>query len=199
MGKHGRKWKKREPVYGIGHVEDDEVRYINGKMTPPYQVYKDMCKRCTEHRCKGQECYVGTTICKEWSSSFKTFRIWFEKNYKEGFHLEKDVLGNGRKVYSPETCRFVPRELNLMCVSNKKERNGLPTGVYLRHGKYSVMMMQHSKSKYFGSYETVEEAKEVYRTEKLKYCKSVADKHLKAGNIDREWYEAFLKYIETNM
>lgn len=65
-------------------------------------------------RCYGKDVkdhYKGTTVCAEWLI-YVNFEKWFEENFKEGWDIDKDLFGEGDKVYSPETCRFVPRELN---------------------------------------------------------------------------------------
>ena len=55
--------------------------------------------------------YKNTTVCIEWCN-FQNFAQWFEKNYIDDWALDKDILVKGNKVYSPETCCFVPREIN---------------------------------------------------------------------------------------
>lgn len=39
------------------------------------------------------------------------------KPHMEGWHLDKDILLKGNKVYSPETCAFVPAKINSLLIS----------------------------------------------------------------------------------
>lgn len=42
------------------------------------------------------------------------FKKWYDEHYVEGWHLDKDILMQGNKFYSPETCCFVPFEINVL-------------------------------------------------------------------------------------
>ena len=44
-------------------------------------------------------------------------------------HLDKDILIKGNKIYSPQTCCFVPENLNSLITKNDSIRNNLPIGV----------------------------------------------------------------------
>lgn len=67
-------------------------------------------------------------MCDEWHS-LKAFKKWHDNNFIEGFHLDKDILVEGNKVYSPETCVYVTPLLNSIFVDNGVSRSGYPTGV----------------------------------------------------------------------
>ena len=47
----------------------------------------------------------------------------------EGWQLDKDILIKGNKIYSPDTCCFVPSEINNLFVGCNKSRGSLPIGV----------------------------------------------------------------------
>ena len=70
--------------------------------------WKNMIKRC-DNKLKNRkyDCYC----CDEWLI-FENFKKWFDKNYyqieNERMALDKDILFKGNKIYSPETCIFVP-------------------------------------------------------------------------------------------
>ena len=47
----------------------------------------------------------------------KDVKEWFDNpvnGYKEGYSLDKDILVKGNKIYSPETCCFVPQDVNIL-------------------------------------------------------------------------------------
>ena len=78
-----------------------------------YRYFKDMLRRCYGETGR---IYPPATVCKEWHN-FQNFSEWFYSQTNE--HeitpracLDKDLLGNGERVYSPETCCILPVELN---------------------------------------------------------------------------------------
>ena len=60
--------------------------------------------------------YRGCTVCDNWLT-FSNFRKWMETQDWEGKSLDKDLLFEGNKVYSPETCVFVPPIVNCFIIS----------------------------------------------------------------------------------
>lgn len=61
-----------------------------------------------------KDCYVAD----EWHN-LQTFSDWYynQVGWDKGFELDKDLLSDGSKVYSPETCCLIPREINTAIVS----------------------------------------------------------------------------------
>jgi len=56
--------------------------------------------------------YKDVTVCIDWHD-FQVFGDWYDEQYKEdGWRLDKDLLGVDEEIYSPETCVFIPKELN---------------------------------------------------------------------------------------
>jgi len=91
-----------------------------------YGVWCSMLKRCySEIHLKNSPTYKGVTVCKEWHN-FQNFAKWFEENYVEGWHLDKDLLSADSKIYSPNTCIFIPQALNsfLSNTSNSSNTSG---------------------------------------------------------------------------
>ena len=74
-----------------------------------------MCWYNLKKRCGSIGTYRDATICDEWSD-FQTFKSWYLINHREGFELDKDLKFPGNKYYSPETCLFIPKPLNLKLV-----------------------------------------------------------------------------------
>lgn len=71
-----------------------------------------------------QDCYV----CEEWLI-FSNFRSWMEQQDWEGKALDKDLLVYQNKIYSPETCVFLPPKLNSFLVRADASRGLYPVGV----------------------------------------------------------------------
>lgn len=96
---------------------------------PAYSVWKAMLARCYSNNTKEKRpTYNGVTCCNEWLL-FTTFARWFKQNYIAGYQLDKDILVKDNKVYSPQTCVFVPPEINNFIVLSGSTRGILPLGV----------------------------------------------------------------------
>lgn len=158
-----------------------------------YIRWRGMLERCyceTYH--KNKPSYKECSIVEEWYN-FQNFAQWFNENYIEGFELDKDILVKGNKIYSPETCCFVPQEINVIFTSNDKKRGGYPVGVSLhREGKFQASVSINNKQKYLGLFNTPEEAFQAYKIAKENYIKEVADKW--KDLIDPRVYEAMYDY-----
>lgn len=72
--------------------------------------------------------YIGAT--NEFGS-FDSFTSWSVKQvgYNCGWDLDKDVLRRQNKVYSEETCVFVPKAINSFLTNRKVRRGAYPVGV----------------------------------------------------------------------
>ena len=135
--------KPKKMVCGIGWnnadyvvVKREEIGRIDGKrnqrqvwMCYYYQTWVDMLKRC--YSTKTQEkhpTYAGCTVSEEWHT-FSNFRAWMEKQDFEGKQLDKDLLFEGNKVYSPDTCVFVSQTVNKFANDHGASRGEWKIGV----------------------------------------------------------------------
>ena len=102
--------------------------------------------------------------------------------------LDKDILCKGNKVYSRETCIFVPQKINSLFVKSDKSRGKDPIGVYqLPNGNYQVRCgNSYGERIYLGLYSTKEEAFRVYKNYKEKVIKEVIDSY--EGKIPEPFY-----------
>jgi len=178
--------------YGVGILDKKGVY-----STKSYITWNSMLKRCFSQdnniRSKNHT-YDDCKVCKEWYT-YSNFEKWFNEHYKEGQELDKDILFEGNKIYSPETCCFVPGEINTIMISKQTKKSNLPTGVTeVKKGKYQVVVKNHGKPKRLGTYDDIREASEVYRTYKKGYLKETCQKYLENGEISKEIYEAILKH-----
>lgn len=110
---------KRSYVYGVGIDDVDGYKewLVCGKRHSfkYYRDWKNMLKRCY---CSTGE-YLGNVSVSESWLTLSNFKSWFEQNYVEGYVLDKDILSG--KVYSENTCLYIPKELNLFLTSIRKE------------------------------------------------------------------------------
>lgn len=147
-----------------------------------YDVWRQMWVRCVDPDSNRYHNYgeKGISVCDEWRD-FQKFASWYSENAVSGWHMDKDILGG--RVYSPETCVFVPREVNQMLTDNAVNRGALPIGVYFEKasGKYkaqcSYLVGSEKKSKNLGRYSNPRDAHSAYVEFKSNWIKRQAGLH----------------------
>lgn len=167
----------------IGYIGEGKYKCrINKIYTRNYQRWAGILERCYNEKDRSRyPTYKDVTVCKEWHN-FQVFAEWFEENWKpwmdSSWHLDKDILVKGNKIYSPETCCFVPQEINNLFVNNKSRRGLYPIGVSLINetGRFSAGIRINSISINLNSFNTPEEAFYVYKIDKESHIKEVANK-----------------------
>lgn len=181
-------------VFNKGYV--GYGNFSNKKHINIYIIWQSMLRRCYDEKyILKRQTYKDCYVCDEWLN-FQVFAKWFElqklNNYHEGFVLDKDILIKGNKIYSPETCCFVPVEINNLFLKSNKNRGKYPIGVHLHRNKYQVVISKFGKLCYFGSYLTINEAFVIYKYNKEQIIKEVAN--IWKNKITSEVYEALLNY-----
>ena len=117
---------------------------------------------------------------------------WIDENYYEipgeEMCLDKDILCKGNKIYSRETCIFVPQRINKLFTKSDKARGKNPIGVIeLPSGNYRVQCNdENGVPVKLGTYRTKEEAFQVYKQYKEKVIKEVIDSY--EGKIPEPHY-----------
>jgi len=158
----------RKLVYGAGLNDADYItaQQIDGRtvLCPTYSKWKDMLKRAYSptYQLKNPT-YKGCTTCTEWLT-FSNFARWYSENVIECYDLDKDLKIKGNKLYSPETCLFVPHAINSLLNDSAAARGPYPVGVcYDRsRGKLKVQISIDGKRRTLGRFTTKEAASKVY-------------------------------------
>lgn len=169
---------------------------IDGKHTKSGRAWYGIFNRClSEITQEYQPTYKDVTVCDEWHN-FQNFAEWHEDNYNpkimQDWQLDKDILIKGNKIYRPETCCFVPREINNLFTKNKLRRGSCPIGVFFDKGKFRAAISIDGRLTYFGSYITMQEAFKAAKAAKEKHIKEIADKW--RGQITEPCYQAMYNY-----
>lgn len=190
------RFNNRSLLLGFG-VFDEYVSCISKDrlLLLPYRLWHGMIRRCYDNKYKNHKTsYCDCSVCEEWKY-FSNFNKWFDKHkeeYKEGYQLDKDILVKGNKVYSPETCCFVPNEINSLI--KRYPRKNTPTGITMSNNKYVARVSKYHKTLFLGSFDTIKESFDVYKNEREEYIKEVATKYYIDGKIARNVYDALMNY-----
>lgn len=182
-------------IYGVGFIgRGIYTSRVNSVQTTAYKRWKEMLNRCYNTKNAEFNNYgnKGVTVCNEWLN-FQNYAEWYNNNcLDETFVVDKDILNKGCKIYSPDTCCFVPSEINTALTSRKNERGKYPIGVRMKDGKIIAQINYMKKKIHLGTFNTVEEAFNAYKNSKEKCLKEYAD--LYKNKISKEVYNALYNY-----
>ena len=189
-------------VFGVGVTGLEPTVDENGKMLNSYKCWQNMLERCYSDKYqKKYPTYKGCYVSEGWLY-YPNFKNWYDNNYYEinnqTSQLDKDILIKYNKVYSPDTCVFVPNFINSLFIKCQKSRGDFPVGVcyHKRDKKYqaSLSIFKDGKSvrKHLGSFNTANEAFEAYKQAKENYIKEVADEY--KDKIPVELYKSMYAY-----
>ncbi len=192
---------KRSLVFGAGINDWAGVIHVDGKLIREYQLWQSMLERCFSVKLKQKyPTYKDVTCSKEWLSMTKFIEdISQMKGFGlSGWELDKDILVKGNKLYSKDTCCFVPAEINSLLTKSDNSRGEFPVGVCFDKArcKFKAQLAINGKVKHLGRFSTPEEAFQVYKTVKEAHIKVVAQEwqHL----LDERVFQALMTY-EVNI
>ena len=189
-------------VFGVGVLGTKYQSSVNGIHTKEYMLWCHMLERCySDTYQKEQPTYEGCEV----SDNFKSYEYFYEWCHKQvgfdnqGWHLDKDLLVKGNKVYSESTCVFIPREINQILVKSTASRGKYLIGVCWDKTKKAFkasVNKNKGKQAYLGLFNTEIEAFKAYKQAKEAFIKEQANKW--KDNIDIRAYDALMNY-EVNI
>ena len=117
--------KRRRTVYGVGYLDTDIK--IPARGTSYIRRVYDLWSNVLRRSYGGYDgSYDGVTVDPRWHS----FRVFLDTlpdvpghdlfEAGENVHLDKDILVPGNKVYSRDTCAFVPAFVNIQDSANRR-------------------------------------------------------------------------------
>ena len=185
-------------VYGVGVVGTKYPTMINGRNTKEYGLWQNMLTRCYNDTYKNkQPTYIGCEV----SNNFKSYEYFYEwcqnqiGSNVEGWHLDKDLLIKGNKVYSEYTCVFLPSEINSLLVKCTASRGEYLIGVYwskTANAFKATVRKNKGGQKHLGYFNTELEAYNAYKIAKEAFVKEQANKF--KSQIDPRAYNALINY-----
>lgn len=193
MSVKGLEARMKASVCGVGCMGSnlDLKSIYNGKLCKIYRQWQNMITRCYSeayHRCNPT--YIGCYV----SDKFKDYSKWREwyDNYQykqDGWHMDKDLLIKSNKVYSEDTCVFLPKEINLVLVKRTASRGEHLIGVSWDNTSKAFkarVRKNKGKTEHLGCFNTEVEAKEAYLKELAEEYKDM---------LDPRAYEALQNYV----
>ena len=189
-------------VYNVGILGTKYQTTINGVQTKEYELWNSMLTRCYSNTYKKKyPTYEGCEV----SDNFKSYEYFYEWCHKqigfgnEGWQLDKDLLTKGNKLYSENTCVFLPNEINSLLTRREALRGEHLIGVcWCKRNKVFKAQVNKNKGKKknLGFFKTEIEAFNAYKTAKESFVKEQANKF--KSQIDDRAYNALMNY-EVNI
>lgn len=178
--------------------------YYQGKVqcyTKSWSLWTGINKRCLigGYTQSNQPSYIG---CTNEFENFQYFAEWCQSQIGycfKGYQLDKDVLIKGNKIYSPDTCVFIPQELNSLLNKRQNDRGCLPIGVTFEkdRGTFSAQINTGTARKRIRGFTDPISAYECYKQHKEARIKEMAQKY--KNYIDQRVFIALMQYtVEIN-
>ena len=169
---------------GVGYLGEGKYKTReNGKVHKYYKIWHGMLTRCYDPKFhEKRPTYDGCKV-EDYLLNFQHMCEWLENNYYEipgeQMCLDKDILCKGNKIYSRETCIFVPKRINNLFTKRDNDRGDCPIGVTPNSaGNYEAQCNDgYGKQIKLGTYSTEEEAFQVYKEYKENLIKEVIDSY----------------------
>lgn len=179
-------------VYGVA-VNDLQ----NMSATREYQLWVDMIKRSKSENLKNKrKTYIDVDCSDDWLLFSKFLKDVSEMKGFENkkWQLDKDILVKGNKIYSKETCCFIPREINNLFIKSASRKGDYPTGVYFDNylGKFRACISVGKKQIKYGMFNDPDLAFLEYKRIKEDHIKDVANRF--KGDICPRVYKSLINY-----
>ena len=137
-----------------------------------------MLKRayCSDYH-KSFPSYSSVSVYDGWFL-FSSFKAWMEHQDWVGKELDKDLLSTTNKIYSPDTCCFITKQLNMFMTESTATRGEWPIGVCFveKVGKYRSQCCNPftKRQETVGMFLTPVEAHNAWRERKFVYASMLA-------------------------
>lgn len=196
----------KNKAHGAGINDRSRPAKVDGKTVKEYDLWISMLQRCFSE--KYQTCFPTYKGCSVSDNllNYSYFYDWCQEQVGFGkvdekgrsWCLDKDILFTGNKLYSEDTCIFVPHEINTFFVDRGNARGEYPVGVYFnkKAGKFMAYCRVNSRRQYLGLFDTPQEAFVVYKHFKENLCKQLALKW--QHEIDLRLFNAMMNWSVQN-
>lgn len=190
-------------IAGVGFMGEGKYKARKspsngGKKYKSYACWENMLWRVygENHRVANRYYGRGVEVCEEWHN-LQNFVPWFIENfpYKGGFTLDSDLFRCGDKIYSPDTCVFIPQEINKFFAAANKVRGEFPVGVtQYKSGRFTAFVGHGGEEISKHGFSDPDEAFLWYKKTKEDALRELASKHFLLGNISDITYHKLLDW-----
>jgi len=188
--------ERNKTIYGVGIYDNDccnsdEKVLLHKKY---YTRWKEILKRgYSKVFHEKYPTYKDVTVCEEWHA-FSNFRDWMALQNWEGKDIDKDILFPNNKIYSPKTCIFVDRYINMLVVENLPQRGSFPRGVHYstEKGKFRARINIKGKKKHLGYFDNHFDASIIFNKEKILVIKDVIN-----NSLDKRLIKGLKRHIKV--
>ena len=199
MGYKSLEVRMKPTVRGVGYLGGnlDLKSTHNGKLCKIYTQWYGMIARCYDEKyhIRFPTC-VGCTVSEEFKD-YSKWREWYDNyQYKhDGWQLDKDLLVKGNKIYSSETCVFLPHIINSTLTKSNKTRGNYLIGTYFdtHNNKFKACITKYGKNTTLGYFENEIDAHLAYKEAKEEYLKELAEEY--KDMLDPRAYSALQNYV----
>jgi hypothetical protein len=180
----------RSKIYGVGINDADYVIGTNelcgstGRhkrwVCPYYMKWVSMFNRCySKARLLKYPTYEYCEVSVDFHR-FTDFVSWVNSQPNQDWqncHLDKDLLFEGNKIYSPLTCVFITPKVNCFLVDRKRFRGDLLLGVTKDRRRLKARCMNPftRKEDHIGMFSTELEAHKAWQARKHEYACQLAE------------------------
>ena len=185
-------------VFGVGITGTKYPTNEGGVNTKEYALWKNMLKRCYSDTCKKKQPTYEDCEVSENFKYYEYFYDWCQNQVGFGnqdWQLDKDLLIKGNKVYSEDSCVFIPQEINSLLVKCAASRGEHLIGVCwskTNNAFKAQVRKNKGKREHLGYFKTEIEAFRAYKEAKEAFVKEQAEKW--KGKIDDRAYNALINY-----
>lgn len=194
-------------VCGVGYLGEGKYKcrvrgrtakvngYRAGCMTKEYSVWDSMIRRVYGDLSEqNRRTYGDVEVCEEWHN-FQNFAEWCQTQSgfgKDGYHIDKDILIRGNRVYSPEACCFVPAHINSAVTGMKHTNTTGYSGVWKDKSSYVAEITINGTGISLGSFSDADKASLMYKNIKQTYIRTLAE--IYKEDIDHKVYLALKEW-----
>ena len=185
-------------VFGVG-VNDSsfQTSFYNGGLPVKHRAYSswsNLLQSCYSPKfLEKHPALSGYSVCDEWLY-FSNFFKWWKDNYVEGWEIDKDMLVTGNKIYSPETCVYIPESLNKFINLKSGLSSKYPIGAHASGKKFQAEIRNELGVRTrIGRFDTAEEAHSAWLERKL--LMAIEHKPL-CDSIHPGLYDGMVSYIK---
>ena len=185
-------------VFGVGITGTKYPISVNSVQTKEYVLWCHMLERCYSTSLKKRQPTYEDCEVSENFKSYEYFYEWCQNQIgfsNQGWHLDKDLWIKGNKVYSEDSCIFLPHEINSLLTKRTALRGKHLIGVYWNKTNKAFRAMvskNKGKQEHLGYFNTETEAYNAYKVAKESFIKEQAEKW--KSQIDVRAYNALMNY-----